>query len=97
MRRASFRRTAKRRRASPGARRSRGVLLAALAGTPSALVLRAAAELVDIIALPDTSPDRRALEERVWTLSSRGRPSAPLRALAEKVGLSVAKSQIAPQ
>ena len=30
---------------------------------------------------------------RVWELSSRGRPSAPLRALAEKIGLSVAKSQ----
>jgi hypothetical protein len=69
------------------------LLLAALAGTPSVVVLRAAAELVDILALPETSPDRRLLEERVWELSSRGRPSAPLRALAEKVGLSVAKSQ----
>jgi hypothetical protein len=32
------------------------------------------------------------LEERVWALSSRGRPSAPLRALAEKVGLAASKS-----
>ena len=32
------------------------------------------------------------LEERVWTLLARGRPSAPLRALAEKVGLAIAKS-----
>jgi hypothetical protein len=69
------------------------LLLAALAGTPSVAVLRAAVELVDIVALPDTSPDRRLLEERVWELSSRGRPSAPLRLLAEKVGLAVAKSQ----
>jgi hypothetical protein len=69
------------------------LLLAALAGTPAVVVLRAAVELIDIIALPETAPDRRLLEERVWELSSRGRPSAPLRALAEKVGLSVAKSQ----
>ena len=37
--------------------------------------------------LPGGAPDRRALEERVWELSARGRPDAPLRALAEKVGL----------
>ena len=68
------------------------IVLAALDGTPSVAVLRAAAELVEIIALPDTLPDRRLLEERVWALLAHGRPSAPLRALAEKVGLAVAKS-----
>ncbi|HEY7370773.1 MAG TPA: DUF3536 domain-containing protein [Polyangia bacterium] len=67
------------------------VLFAALERAPSAAVLRLASELVDILALPETSPDRRVLEERVWALSARGRPSAPLRALADKVGLAAAK------
>jgi hypothetical protein len=71
-----------------------GVLLAALGkndGAPPAANLRLAAELVDIVALPDAAPERRTLEERVWTLCSSGRPSAPLRALADKVGLAPAK------
>jgi hypothetical protein len=68
------------------------VLLAALDGTPSAANLRLAGELVDIIALPDGSPDKRLIEERVWTLSAHGRPSAPLRALADKVGIAAPKS-----
>jgi len=68
------------------------VLLGALEGTPSAANLRLAAELYDIVALPDTATERRVLEERVWTLCSRGRPSAPLRALAEKVGVAIVKT-----
>jgi hypothetical protein len=68
------------------------VLLAALDGTPSAATLRLAGELVDIIALPDAAPDKRLIEERVWTLCAHGRPSAPLRALAEKVGIATPKS-----
>jgi hypothetical protein len=64
------------------------VLLAAIEGTPSAANLRLAGELIDIIALPESAPDRRVVEERVWMLASRGRPSAPMRALAEKVGLA---------
>jgi hypothetical protein len=67
------------------------VLFAALDGTPSAAVLRLARELVDIVALPDAATERRVLEERVWMLFSRGRPSGPLRALAEKVGLATTK------
>src|SRR4029079_8651846 len=65
------------------------VLLGALEGTPSAANLRLAAELYDIVALPDTATERRVLEERVWTLCAHGRPSAPSRALAEKVGVVV--------
>ena len=68
------------------------VLLAALDGTPSAANLRLAGELVDIVALPDASPEKRLLEERVWTLCAQGRPSAPLRELAEKVGIAASKS-----
>ena len=68
------------------------ILLAALEGTPSAAGLKLAAELYEIVALPDTAPDRRKLEERVWSLCARGRPSAPLRALAEKVGVAVGKT-----
>ena len=67
-------------------------LLAALEGTPSAAVLRAAVELAEILTLPDGAPDKNVLEERVWALVAHGRPSAPLRALAEKVGLAVPKS-----
>ena len=68
------------------------VLLAALDGTPSAANLRLAGELVDIVALPDGAPEKRVLEERVWTLCAQGRPSAPLRTLAEKVGIAAPKS-----
>jgi len=68
------------------------VLLAALAGKPSAATLRLATELVDIVEIPDAAPDKRVLEERVWDLCAHGRPSAPLRALAEKVGLAAPKS-----
>ena len=68
------------------------VLLAALDGTPSAASLRLAGELVEIVALPDAAPDRRLLEERVWALYAQGRPSGPLRALAEKVGIAASKS-----
>ena len=68
------------------------VLLAALEGTPSAASLRLASELVDIVALPDAAPDRRVLEERVWALHAHGRPSGPLRALAEKIGIAASKS-----
>ena len=73
------------------------LLMAALGtngdGAPSAAHLRLAVDLVDIIKLPDASPDRRTLEERVWELCSSGRPSAPLRALADKVGLAPAKTR----
>jgi alpha-amylase/alpha-mannosidase (GH57 family) len=68
------------------------LLFAAIDGVPSVANLRLATELVEILALPDTLPDRRVLEERVWALVSRGRPSAPLRALADKVGLAASKS-----
>jgi hypothetical protein len=67
------------------------VLLAAIDGAPSAESLRLAVELVRIVALTDGAPDRRLLEDRVWALVSHGRPSAPLRALAEAVGFSSAK------
>jgi hypothetical protein len=69
-----------------------GVLLAALDGVPSAATLHLAVELIDIVALPDTATERRLLEERVWALCAQGRPSAPLRALAEKVGIALPKS-----
>jgi alpha-amylase/alpha-mannosidase (GH57 family) len=68
------------------------VLLAALDGVPSAAVLHLAVELIDIIDLPATATERRLLEERVWALSTHGRPSAPLRALAEKVGIAAPKT-----
>ena len=64
------------------------VLLAALDGTPSAASLRLAGDLFDILALPDAAPDRRLLEERVWALCAHGRPSGPLKTLAEKVGIA---------
>ena len=60
------------------------VLFGALDGVPAAANLRLAGELFEILALPDTAPDRRALEERVWTLVSYGRPSGPLRGTVQK-------------
>jgi hypothetical protein len=55
-------------------------------------VLRAAVDLVEILALPDGAPDKNVLEERVWTLVAHGRPSAPLRTLAEQVGIALPTS-----
>jgi hypothetical protein len=55
---------------------------------PSAEKLQLATELCGILALPAGSPDRRAIEERTWTLIARGRPNAALRALADKLGFA---------
>jgi hypothetical protein len=66
-------------------------LLALVSGkgaAPTADMLHAAAELYDIVALPPGARDRRILEERIWMLLERGRPSAALRALADKVGFA---------
>jgi hypothetical protein len=63
-------------------------LLDAGAVMPGADALRAAADIVEVMHLPPGGPERRALEERVWELGERGRPSAALRALAEKLGFS---------
>lgn len=55
---------------------------------PGAEALALCGELYDLLALPVGSPERRALEERMWALLARGRAAAPLRALAEKVGFA---------
>jgi hypothetical protein len=52
--------------------------------------------LLDLLALPAASPDRRAIEERVWELLDRGRPSAALRMLADKLGFAPDKLGFAP-
>jgi len=57
-------------------------------GAPTAEMLHAAAELFTIVNLPPGARDRRVLEEHVWTLLERGRPSAALRTLADKVGFA---------
>ncbi len=56
--------------------------------TPTAGLLRLAADLFDRLALPG-GPERRAIEERVWELLVRGQPSPPLRALAERLGFTL--------
>lgn len=64
------------------------VLLAILgAKAAGAQTLRLAADLVDLLGLPPGSPQRRALEETVWALVSRGRPSAAVKAIAGKLGI----------
>jgi hypothetical protein len=63
-------------------------LLDAGAVMPGVDALRAAADIVEVMYLPPGGPERRALEERVWELGERGRPSVALRALAEKLGFS---------
>jgi alpha-amylase/alpha-mannosidase (GH57 family) len=55
---------------------------------PGAEALQLADTLFDLLDLPATSPERRAVEERVWELLDRGRPSAALRALAERLGFA---------
>jgi alpha-amylase/alpha-mannosidase (GH57 family) len=64
------------------------VLLGSGAAAPGAEALGLVDALVDLLALPATSPDRRAIEERVWELLDRGRPSAALRALGDKLGFA---------
>ena len=59
---------------------------------PSEEELAAAAELVEVMRLPAGSPERRRLEEHVWALCDRGRPSEPLRALAQRLGFASAAS-----
>jgi len=63
-------------------------LISGKGGAPTADMLHAAAELYTIVDLPPGARDRRVLEEHIWTLLERGRPSAALRALADKVGFA---------
>jgi hypothetical protein len=69
------------------------VLLGEAEETPGAEALELCAEIYDLLApaLPRGSAEKRAIEERVWALVSRGRPTVPLRALAEKVGFARAE------
>jgi hypothetical protein len=55
---------------------------------PGVEALGLCGELWELIALPLGSAERRAIEERIWTLLAHGRAAAPLRALAEKVGFA---------
>ena len=64
------------------------ILLGEDGTTPSAEALQICGALFDLLALPAGSPDRRAIEERVWALIARGRPNAALRAFSEKVGFA---------
>ncbi|HVV50109.1 MAG TPA: hypothetical protein VHO06_10655, partial [Polyangia bacterium] len=58
------------------------------AGAPGAEALHLCGELFELSALPPGAAERRAIEERVWSLVARGRPSAALAGLAEKVGFA---------
>jgi hypothetical protein len=71
-----------------------GVVLALLdddRGMPGADAFRAAGEIVDVLRLAGGTPQRRLLEERVWALHERGRASAALKVLADKLGFSRAE------
>jgi alpha-amylase/alpha-mannosidase (GH57 family) len=48
-----------------------------------------ASDLVEAADLPSGGPDRREIEELVWTRLSEGEPSPALRGLASKLGFSV--------
>jgi hypothetical protein len=63
-------------------------LLASDRGGPTADAVRAAADILEVMRLPAGATERRRLEERVWALCERGRPSAALRALADKLGFA---------
>ncbi|HXJ19250.1 MAG TPA: DUF3536 domain-containing protein [Polyangia bacterium] len=64
------------------------VLLGEGDGIPGSEKLHVATQLYDLLALPQGSPERRAIEERTWALIARGRPNAALRALADKLGFA---------
>lgn len=64
-------------------------LLGSGAVTPGAEALGLAESLLDLLALPATSPERRAIEERVWELLDRGPPGPALRTLADKLGFTL--------
>ena len=64
------------------------ILLGEGAALPGAETLQLCGSLFDLLALPAGSPERRAIEERVWALIARGRPNLALRALSEKVGFT---------
>jgi len=68
------------------------IMLGTGAAAPGAEALGLAETLFGLLALPVTSPDRRVIEERVWELFGRGRPSLALRMLAEKVGFASTES-----
>jgi hypothetical protein len=71
--------------------------LLGLLGHPTTELLRLASELLDVIDLPAGSPDRRALEERVWALLAQGRQTPAMRHLAAQLGFAVAEEPILPQ
>ncbi len=64
------------------------ILLGEDDGVPGNEKLHVATQLLDLLALPQGSPERRAIEERTWALIARGRPNAALRALADKLGFA---------
>jgi hypothetical protein len=68
-----------------------GVVLALLGSdgaNPTGEALRAAAELFELLKLPPGAPQRRRLEERVWSLITVGRFTALIRALADMLGIA---------
>ncbi|HXJ19507.1 MAG TPA: DUF3536 domain-containing protein, partial [Polyangia bacterium] len=64
------------------------ILLGEGDGLPGSEKLHLATQLLDLLALPQGSPERRAIEERTWWLIARGRPNAALRALADQLGFA---------
>jgi alpha-amylase/alpha-mannosidase (GH57 family) len=64
------------------------ILLGEDDGVPGNEKLHVATQLLELLALPQGSPERRAIEERTWALIARGRPNAALRALADKLGFA---------
>jgi Domain of unknown function (DUF3536)/Glycosyl hydrolase family 57 len=64
------------------------ILLGEDDGVPGNEKLHLATQLLDLLALPQGTPERRAIEERTWVLVARGRPNAALRALADKLGFA---------
>ena len=96
-RRARSRPTETPRPASPAGRCWRAtslILLGEGAATPGAESLQICGALFELLALPAGSPERRAIEERVWALLARGRPNAALRAFADKVGFARASRHV---
>ena len=63
-------------------------LLSPEAGGLSDEAVHVATDLVEAADLPPSGPDRREIEELVWSRLGDGPPSAALRALATKLGFA---------
>ena len=89
--------TGDRRRAGTAGSPDSGCSRRLLNGTPGRRRAAPGGRALDLLDLPPGAADRRNLEEAVWLLMQRGRPTAALRAVADELGFSGFDAVAAPQ